>query len=189
MPAKRRKQVGQKAIRLIAPKDERATIENNDIVGILLYGGGGMTALLLDLDDSFGFADWEEARATWEANRELLLSLTTEDPRQADQAILPGMRPWGWWAFEAELPRKTLEEAGNFCTHQWERWQYDWLEEHDQLKEGEEEAARRVCSKILTGWDYNLKVEDPQIRRQHRAARKPFELDVPYDRILEFPLP
>jgi len=153
MPARRRRPLGSKALRLQDPHDG-GTVENADAVDILLYGPGGMAGLLLDLDESFGFASWEEARATWFANRELLMSLTTEDPARADFAYLAGTRPWAWWSFEAQLPEEELRDPGRFRPGVLEEWQLAYLQEHELLEPGELEAVERVGARLAV-WQRN----------------------------------
>jgi len=170
MPTRKRRPPRRGGIRLEDPNlvDD---LQNMDRVAILLYGPGSMAALLLDLDGSYGFESWEEAQATWEANKELLLSLVTEDPRRTDFRLLPGQRPWAWWSFEAELPRDKLEDMQRFTPHRFQEWQLRWLKKYGQLRDGEEEAVQRVKAKIKA------------------AEWKPPRRPAAKMKILKFPLP
>ncbi|HUV07609.1 MAG TPA: hypothetical protein VMX75_07750 [Spirochaetia bacterium] len=119
--------------------------ENNDLVSILLFDGCCMSFLL---DDSERFATEEEERETWLVNRELLMSLTTENPRDTAYKILVGNRPWVFWKYETDIDRAILEDSDYFSTHHLEEWQYEWLKEHGRLHEGEEEAVGRLRARI-----------------------------------------
>jgi hypothetical protein len=107
-----------------------------------------MSALFVDLDNSAGFTDPEEARATWFIGRDLLLSLRTEDHRNTTFGVLPGMRPWGFFAFEVQLPREILEDPHKFRSYRWEVWQYEYLRTHGFLRSGEAEAVGRLRERI-----------------------------------------
>ncbi|HUX02483.1 MAG TPA: hypothetical protein VMY35_16090 [Phycisphaerae bacterium] len=134
----------RQAIALTDPREGGST-ENLDLVSTLLYDGGCMPALL---DDAAQFSSEEEMKQTWQANRELLMGLVTEDPLKTDLALMPGQRAWGYWRFESDIPPKVLENPEAFTTYRYQDWQLAWLRKHGQLLPGEAEAVVRVKARI-----------------------------------------
>jgi len=152
-----------------------------DLVDCLLRGDRAFCRLL---DGAAVFESEEEERQTWYLNRDMLLSLQTGQLSE-DFRIYVGNRPWGWWKYGSGLGSEIWSDPERFGIN-WQRWQYDFLKEHNLLFPGEEEAVLRLCACLLEQPRYD--VDDPHLqycftdggeaeRQRRREVRKALILD------------
>jgi len=145
-----------------------------ELVDCLLHGDRCFAMMLAD---AAGFENDDEERRTWQLNKDLLLSMVSEDLNK-DFRYLVGNRPWAWWKYESGLGAEIWGDFDRFY-YDWHRWQYDYLQEHGLISPEEEEKVRRFCARVLAWGEYSL--EDPDLPelelRRRREKRKPFELD------------
>lgn len=139
MPRKKQKKVGRTGIRLVDPITGQG-FRNLDLVDNLLYGDQAFSNLL---DDAAAFESEEEERATWELNKDLLLSLSTEDPNDNQLKIYVGHRPWAWWKYDSGVGPEVWGDWERFG-YGFAEWQYKHLKDHGLLRDGEEAAVARL---------------------------------------------
>ena len=130
MAKKRFKRAGS-AIRLhypAAPDNNRSTSErelkNDDYITCLIQGPS-------DLDGSFSFKNAEEEKEYWELNKGFIMGLQGN----GDYGFPYGNRPLAWWKYQhGELPEGA--QYFGFCPVQ-----YEYLEKHNLLFDGERELV------------------------------------------------
>jgi len=155
MPARRRRPRRRRDEGLVLmPPGRDQDLRSEGLLDCMLHGDAAFSMLL---DDDAGFDSEADEKAAWEINREMVMSLHLRDPIAPGVGYLAGNRPWAWWKYEAYVGPEIWGDRERFRPG-WRRWEFDYLKEHDLLRLGEEEEARRLCAKILAS--PSLRMED-----------------------------
>ena len=183
MPRRKRRPAAKIGCRQIHLEDpgRNTDFRTMDLIDCLMHGDQCFATMLTG---GPGFDNEEEEKRTWELNKDLLLGMMAENTNK-DFRYLAGNRPWAWWKYESGLGKEIWSDFDRF-SYGWQRWQYNWLKEHDLLLEGEEAKVRRLCTRILKQPRYDIDAPHLELcytdggeeeRRRRREKRKPFELE------------